>query len=224
MSTIGKLFGRSPFGQVQTHMDHVAKCIDKMTDAIRAMTEGRYSELDGLAQEASRLEHDADKVKVDIRNHLFRRIFLPIKPSEVLEIISLQDSLADRAEDICKVMTFKELPFPDGVREVFDEFVQLNIDSFSSVAAIIQQLDELIESGFGGAEGERIRSMAHDVAVSEHQVDVVQVKLLKMIYEHDTEMTVGQFHLWMRLTRLISEISDLSENLANRVLKTLSIK
>lgn len=224
MSTIGKLFGRSPFGQIQTHMEHVVKCVEKMIEAVNLMSQGEFEKLDEMAYEVSRLEHHADQLKSDIRNQLLRRFFMPIQPSEVLEILSLQDSLADTAEDVCKVMTLKKLPFPDGMREDFDEFVRLNHKAFQGVATIMTELDELIESGFGGAEGERIRSMAHEVAVAEHQADVVQLKLLKTLYANDAEMSVGQFHLWMRLTRVLSGISNVSENLANRVLKTLSIK
>lgn len=224
MSTIGKLFGRSPFGQIQTHMEQVAQCVHKMAVAIKTMADGEFEQLDELAYEVSRLEHQADEIKSDIRNQLLRRFFMPIDRGEVLEILSLQDSLADAAEDVCKVMTFKRLPFPEGVRPVFDEFVQLNIDAFDSVANIIRELDELIESGFGGAEGEKIRVMSQDVAFAEHKADVVQIKLLKLIYDHDDKMSVGEFHLWMRVTRILSRIANISENLANRILKTLSVK
>lgn len=224
MSTIGKLFGRSPFGQIQTHMEQVSKCVHRMGDAVKAMTEGRFDELDKFADEVSKLEHQADEIKSDIRSHLIRRFFMPIDRAEVLEIVSQQDSLADTAEDVCKVMTLKQLPMGDGILEDFQEFVQLNIQAFDVVASIISELDELIESGFGGAEGERIRALAHEVAFAEHQADVVQIRLLKKIYENDGEMSVGQFHLWMRLTRILSRVANISENLANRILKTLSLK
>jgi len=193
VSTIGNLFGRSPFGQIQAHMNQVKTCVEKMDEAVTAMSEGRFEELDDMAYEVSKLEHHADQLKGDIRNHLFRRFFMPIQPSEILEIVSLQDSLADTAEDVCKVMTFKKLPFPDGIQKDFEEFNALSMKAFRG-------------------------------AVAEHEVDVVQLRLLKTLYENDTSMSVGEFHLWMRLTRLLSRISNLSENLANRVLKTLSIK
>ena len=224
MSTIGKLFGRSPFGQIQTHMEQVSKCVHRMGDAVKAMTEGRFDELDKFADEVSKLEHQADEIKSDIRSHLIRRFFMPIDRAEVLEIVSQQDSLADTAEDVCKVMTLKQLPMANGILEDFQEFVQLNLQAFDVVASIISELDELIESGFGGTEGERIRALAHEVAFAEHQADVVQIRLLKKLYENDTDMSVGQFHLWMRLTRILSRVANISENLANRILKTLSLK
>ena len=155
MSTIGRLFGRSPFGQIQSHMEQVSKCINKMAESIEAMTAGRHEELEAFAYEVSRMEHQADQIKDDIRNHLLRSFFMPIDRGDVMEILSLQDSLADTAEDVCKVMTMKKLPFPDGVREEFESFVELNLKAFKGVASIISDLDELIESGFGGAEAER---------------------------------------------------------------------
>ncbi len=224
MSTIGKLFGRSPFGQIQQHMDQVSKCIHKMSEAIDVVKAGRFQDLERFSVEVSQLEHQADQIKDDIRGRLLKRVFMPIDRSEVLEILSLQDSLADTAEDICKVLTLKPLPMPDDLKQDFDQFVEHNLQAFKIVASVIKQLDELIESGFGGVEAERIRGLAKDAAFAEHQADLIQLQLLKKIYAHDGDMTVGEFHLWMRLTWLLSQISNVSENLANRILKTLSLK
>ena len=224
MSTIGKLFGRSPFSQIQLHMNQVAKCINKLIEALAAMQQGEFEKLEPLASEVSRLEHQADQIKNDIRNRLLKRFFMPIDRSEVLEIVALQDSLADAAEDLCVVMTMKKLPIFDSFRDEFKKLIEFNLQAFHGVEKIIALLDELLESGFGGPEGERIRAMAHDVAYAEHQADLVQAKLLKSLYALDTEFSVGEFHLWMRVTRILSRISNVSENLANKILKTLSIK
>ncbi|MDB4458883.1 DUF47 family protein, partial [bacterium] len=62
---------------------------------------------------------------------------MPIDRSEVLEILSLQDSLADTAEDVCKVLTLKRLPFPEDLVEDFDKFVGFNIKACEICASII---------------------------------------------------------------------------------------
>lgn len=224
MSTIGKIFGRSPFAQIQQHMAQVTKCVDKMSEAIDAMTAGQFELLDSISVEVSQLEHQADQIKDDIRERLLKRFFMPIDRSEVLEILSLQDSLADTAEDVCKVLTLKRLPFPEDLREDFGRFVEFNLQAVQVVATIINQLDELIESGFGGVEAERIRGLAKDAAFAEHQADLVQLQLLKKIYAHDTDFSTGEFHLWMRVTRVLSHLANVAENHSNRVLKTLSLK
>lgn len=224
MSTIGKLFGRSPFSQLQQHMDQVTKCVDKMSEVINVVKAGQFEQVEDLCYEVSKLEHQADQIKDDIRERLLKRFFMPIDRGEVLEILSLQDSLADTAEDVCKVLTIRKLPFPDDILEEFDKFVELNIKSCMICASIVKQLDELIEAGFGGAEAERIRGLAHDTAFAEHQADVVQMSLLKKLYAHDGDFSVGEFHLWMRFSKVLGRLSNISENLADRVLKTLSLK
>jgi len=50
------------------------------------------------------------------------------------------------------------------------------------------------------------------------------MSLLKKLYAHDTEFSIGEFHLWMRFTRILGRLSNISENLADRILKTLSLK
>ncbi len=224
MSTIGKLFGSSPFGQIQQHMRQVSACVGKMTDAVEAMKRGEFESLEQYAAEVSRLEHECDQIKDDIRNRLVRRFFMPIPKADVLDIVSMQDGLADTAEDLCIVLTMKRLPILDDFRDDFDRFIEQNLAAFRVVADMVYQLDELIESGFGGPEGENIRKMAHDVAYAEHQADQIQAVLLRKLYAHDDQFSIGEFHLWMRVTRILSRISNLSENLANRILKTLSIR
>ena len=132
--------------------------------------------------------------------------------------------MADTAEDVCKVLTIRKLPFPDDIKEDFDKFVELNINACAICASIINQLDQLIEAGFGGTEAERIRGLARDAAFAEHQADVVQMSLLKKLYAHDVDFSIGEFHLWMRFSRVLGRLSNISENLADRVLKTLSLK
>lgn len=205
-------------------MDQVNKCINKMSEVITAAKDGKFEAIEELTYEVSKLEHQADQIKDDIRESLLKRFFMPIDRSEVLEILSLQDSLADTAEDVCKVLTIRKLPFPDDVRVEFDKFLELNINAYSICASIISQLDELIEAGFGGTEAERIRSLAKDAAFAEHQADVVQMNLLKKLYAHDVDFSTGEFHLWMRFTRTLGKLSNVSENLADRVLRTLSLK
>ena len=224
MSTIGKLFGRSPFHLVQRHMNQVSKCIDRMNDALDAFSAGAFDQLGPLAKEVSKLEHQADQIKDDVRNHLFRRFFMPVDRSQVLEVLSLQDQIADTAEDICVLLTMKQILIHAEFADGFRKFRDLNFKTFQLAVSIIDQLDELVETGFGGAEADKIRTIAHDVAFHEHQVDVVQQELLHKIYAMDDRMSMGEFYLWMQITRTLSVVSNTSENLADRILMTLSLK
>ena len=99
-NALGKLFGWSPFRLLQRHMGQVETCIAKMSEALEAFERESWADVESAAEEISRLEHEADKIKDEIRKNLSRRLFLPIDRGRVLEILALQDSLADRVQDL----------------------------------------------------------------------------------------------------------------------------
>ena len=109
MGTIDRIFGRSPFSLLQRHMEQVAQCIAKMIEVLDAVQNERWNEVEALAKEASKLEYRADQIKDDIRNHLPRPLFMAVDRNRVLEILTIQDRIADRAEDVCVLLTFKRL-------------------------------------------------------------------------------------------------------------------
>ena len=56
-------------------MDQVNKCIDKMSEVITAAQEGKFEVIEDLTYEVSKLEHQADQIKDDIRESLLKRFF-----------------------------------------------------------------------------------------------------------------------------------------------------
>ena len=108
-NALGKLFGWSPFRLLQQHMGQVATCVAKMCEALDAFERESWADVESAAEEISRMEHVADKIKDEIRGNLTRRLFLPIDRERVPEILALQDSLADRAEDVAVLLTIKRL-------------------------------------------------------------------------------------------------------------------
>ena len=100
MLTIAKFFGKSPFSPLQSHMRKVANCIKKLTQIFECLDKKDHEQVEELVKNLSKLEHEADLTKNDIRNHLPKSLFLPIDRTLLLEILSIQDSIADKAEEI----------------------------------------------------------------------------------------------------------------------------
>lgn len=224
MRSIAKLFGRSPFVPLQTHMAKVAACIEELPKAFNASKAGNQKTVEQVSSKISKLEHNADLVKNDIRNHLPKGMFLPIDRNHLLEILSIQDDIADKAENIGVLLTIKPLDMIEAFKENFEAFLNKNIESFHAAHLVIKQLDELIETGFGGAEAQKVRNLVDDVALKEHEADLIQRALLKDLFTNETDLTHGSFHLWLRVFREVAAISNLSEKLANRVRMTLEFK
>lgn len=224
MRTIAKLFGRSPFGPLQLHMQQVAACVEMLKPMFEALGRGDHAAVERMAEEISQLEHRADMVKNDIRDDLPRGLFLPIDRGNLLEILGVQDSLADKSENLGVLLTHKRLDMPDFLRETFTAFLDKNVETFVAVQQILQELDELLETSFGGAEAEKVKTMVDNVAFKEHEADVIQRDLVKTLYANEGQISYGAFHLWMKVFEELSNISNLSEKLAYRVRMTLERK
>ena len=224
-TTIGRLFGHSPFSLLQSHMEEVERCVIKMGECLLAAEEEDWTRVEALARETSEIEHQADLIKEDIRNHHIKKgLFMPVDRYRLLEILAIQDRLADVAEDVTVLVTYRPIAMPEDIKNTFQRFLELNLEAFRRVARIIGRLDELLQTGFGGAEAEKVRGMVQEVAKAEHEADLVQQELLKAVFRHESEMTFGEFYLWMRLTRALASLSNQSENLANRVEAALELK
>lgn len=224
LGTILNLFGRSPFAPLQSHMEKVSGCVHLLLELFRDIEAHDYLAVEEVAVQISELEHQADITKNDIRNHLPKSLFLPIDRGHLLEILSIQDRIADKAEDIAVLATLKQLEILPSFKNEFNDFLQKNITAFESARQIIKELHELLESSFGGIEAEKVRAMIENVAYEEHEVDLVQRQLLKKLFQSDTEMSYTTFHLWQKICEALAAISNLSENLAFRIRMTLDLK
>jgi len=224
MLTILQLFGRSPFAPLELHMKQVGECIALLESLFIALLDQKFDAVQSIANEIDKKEAQADCTKNDIRNHLPKSLFLPINHSQLLSILSIQDSIADRAEDTASLATIKDLTLPAEVKETFLQFLEKVLDTFKASYTTIKELHDLLESSFTGVEAEKVKQMAEQVSLKERQADEIQHTLLKALVKHEEKMSYASFYLWQRLFQQLSSIADLSENLADQIRMTLELK
>lgn len=224
MRSFLNLFGRSPFTPLQTHMEDVAICVHLLPKLFNALEQGDFSEVEKIATAISESEHQADVTKNDIRNHLPKSLFMPIDRSQLLEILSLQDHIANSAEDIAVCTTLKSIVMPTEFRSDFSDYLKKIIECFDGAQKVIRELHELLESSFGGIEAEKVKAMVEDVAYKEHESELVERRLLKMLFANKESLDFPTFILWERVIEALASIANLSEKLANRVRMTLELK
>lgn len=217
------LFGNSPFKPLIAHMDKVKQAVLLLPEIIQSSASKDEKRTAELAKEISKFEHEADLIKNDLRNHMTSTLFMAIDKSRLLEMLSLQDSIADRAEDIAVVLTLKQIPFPSGFMNLYIPYLHKNIETFLLTVQAIHQINDLIESSFGGKEAERVSIMINEIGKMEDEVDILQRELVKKLIASESEMTYTTFYLIEQILKATSNLSNTSEKLANRLRMTLDI-
>ncbi len=216
--TIARLFGRSPFSNLLGHMKQVAACVGDLRPLMAAFWSEDRKAMDALAVTIGEKEHRADILKADIRNQMSKGMLLPVDRSHLQAILSLQDDLADKAEDIAVLISLRPVPPLKALQGPMEKFLDKNLECFQSALKVILEIPEVLEAGFGGPESSRLRELARHCAFLEHQSDVLQREMLRTLYSEEANLTFLTFDFWSRLISEIGSIADISENLADRTL------
>jgi hypothetical protein len=188
------------------------------------LREGDLAKLSEMADSVSKIEHQADLAKDEIRNNLPHRLFMPISRANLLQILHAQDSIADAAEDAAILLTLTPLEMDDELWAEFMIFLEKNIETFGEICTVVQELDELLAASFGGAEAEKVGKMIDNVALREHEVDVLQRQLLRQLYARVDTFKPAIFQLWLQVFESVAKISDESEKLGKSLRMTLDLK
>ena len=102
---IASLLGSSPFKPMQAHMRVVIECAEEVPGLFDALIAGDQAGLGATKDRIFAKEAEADELKNDIRAHLPKSIFMPVDRRDFLEVLNMQDSIADTAQDIAGLMS-----------------------------------------------------------------------------------------------------------------------
>jgi len=215
---IAALFARSPFRPMQQHMEVVNDCVGLIPTLFDALIAGDAKTLTKTQKEIFAKEHEADGIKHDVRVHLPRSLFLPVDRRDLLEVLEVQDAIADTAQDIAGLLQQRDMKVPDDMQEELKTLVRRCVDACGQSRAIVEELDELIQTGFRGPEAERVEKMVKELNRIETETDDLAVALSQKLFQHEDTMAPVSVIFWYRLIGWISNIADQAEMVGDRML------
>lgn len=212
-----KLFGQSPFKPLQEHMRVVVDCADKVPGLFDALCSGDENRIHEIRDAIFALENKADEIKNELRSHLPKTLFMPVDRRDVLEILDLQDSIADTAQDIAGAMIVRQPKVHESIRDPLMSLTSRCLDACHQMARIMEKLDELVETGFRGRDSEIVVAMIDELNRIETDTDHKAVDLLNALFTHEDEIDPVSLMIWHRLIRWVGDLADYAEKVGNRL-------
>lgn len=212
-SHIFSLFGASPIRPLQHHMAKVQVTIAELIPFFQAAFAGDWNQAERIQHHISDLEHEADRLKKELRLHLPSGWMMAMSRRDVLEVLSVQDKIANQAKDIAGLVLGRKMVFPQDMHSLLLEFVKRSVDASAQAQRAINELDELVETGFRGGEVKLVESMLKELDAIESDTDKLQVEVRAQVFAREKELHPVDV---MFLYRVIEGIGDLG-NLAQRV-------
>jgi predicted phosphate transport protein (TIGR00153 family) len=216
MTLMGNLFGRSPIRPMQQHMKAAVACAREVLPLFEDMASGNTDRLPAHREKIDRLEHDADEIKNEIRSHLPKRLFMAVERRDMLEILDCQDSIADVAQDIAELADQRSMAVPEALAEPMLALVRRVISACEQADRVINELDELLETGFGGRETGRVEEMLSELARIETETDKLAERVHRKLFSLESELGVSTV-FWYELTNWVADLADYAERVGNRI-------
>ena len=222
MRTILSMFAKSPFKPLVSHIDKVNECVSQIVPLFEAYKSGDYIKVEKISQQIEKAEHKADKIKDNIRQHLPQSIFLPVDKRDFMHLLSAQDDIADAVEDLTVIMRLKYIEIPEELLEPLMDLVQHVVDIANAACSMIRELEDLLESSFGGAEAEKIEKMAQELGTSEWEADKKQFLIAKKLFSMDDKLNAAELFLLNELIKKLGGVADQSEKIGKTLRMFLS--
>lgn len=214
---IASLLGKSPFKPLQAHMRIVDQCIMEVPALFDALVKGDNAALIKQKDLIFAKEYEADDLKRELKAHLPKSLFMPVDRRDLLDLLDVQDSIANTAQDIAGLMITRDMSVPEGMAEPLVAFVKCCIDTCNSAATIIEELDELIETGFRGQEASRVEEMIEELEILEDETDAMGIALTRTLFAMEDDLKPVSVMFWYQMLQWIGNLADNAEKVGNRM-------
>jgi predicted phosphate transport protein (TIGR00153 family) len=214
---LGRLFGQSPIGPIQEHMRVAEEAASFLPQLVQASIDDDWQRAKEINRLINRAEADADKMKRDIRKNLPRSLFLPVPRGDLLELVTVQDKVANVAEDIGVLIIGRQMQFPDKLQQPLLDFLDACLLAVNQCLTAIQELDELLEVGFTGREVKRVEKMLKELDRTEAKCDKTAMKVRRILFKLEADHPPIDVMFLYRVLALISKLADAAEAVGDRL-------
>jgi hypothetical protein len=216
-SYFSRIFGNSPVSPLQQHIASVIACVEQLIPYFEAAFKGDWDEATKIQGQLAALEGEADDTKNQLRMNLPTSLFMPIDRRDILELLDMQDLIANRAKDISGLTLGRKMAIPSALTDDFMAFLQRCIDATKQAQIAINELDELVVTGFRGDEASRVRDMVAELHVIENETDEIQIKLRASLYALESELSPIDVMFIYKIIEWIGDLADASQSTGNRL-------
>jgi predicted phosphate transport protein (TIGR00153 family) len=219
---LANIFGASPVVPLEKHIGIAYDCAKQLSGFFSAAVAGDWEKAAKFRAKIETLEHEADDLKKTIRLQLPKSLFMPVPREDLLELLLVQDKIANRTKDVSGIVMGRKMQIPASIAEQFLEFVDRNIDAAKQARKSVRELDELFTAGFRGAEVDLVSGLIEELDQIETDTDDKQAALRAALFELEDSLNPIDAMFMYKVIETTGEIADMAERVGRRLELLLS--
>lgn len=219
---LANVFGSSPVEPLEKHIDIAYRCAKQLNPFFAAAVAGDWAKATEVRAQIESYEHEADNLKKEIRLHLPKSLFMPVPREDLLELLLVQDKIANRSKDVSGLVLGRKLAIPQQISAQFIDFVERNVDAAKQARKSVRELDELFTAGFRGAEVDLVAGMIEELDRIETDTDDKQAELRAALFAIEKSLDPIDAIFTYQVIELTGEVADMAERVGRRLELLLS--
>lgn len=213
-----QLFSQSPMKPIQHHMAKCSECAAALVPYFSAVLQSDWQLAEERYNNIVSLENEADLLKREIRLNLPRNLFLPVSREDLLELLRVQDSIANYSKDIAGLVLGRKLVFPEPAHSTLQRLLDESITATSLASKAADEMNNLVRSGFSGQNASLVEDILDKLGDVEHQSDMIQVELRQIIFSLESQLKPVDAMFIYRIIELIGDVADSAQTTGNRLM------
>ena len=206
---------KSPFDSLLEHMCKVTECIDILGEGLINYYKGDYSDFKDVAKKVSKLEHEADLIKSNVRNHLPSFVFIPVDKGKFMWALREQDKILDHAENLSVMLDMRHTKIPKKLQPLFIKHVDFVVKTVEAMNEAVGNICDLVETSFVKREREQTKEFIYKVHEWEYKADKQKYELTKGIYDLEKTLEPMDVYHLLKIADWVDDIADHAENVAD---------
>ncbi len=206
---------KTPFSQLLEHMEKVRECIDILGDGLNRYYKGDYKGFSDLAKKVSEIEHEADIIKGNLRNHLPSSLFMPVDKGKFMWALREQDKILDHAENLVNMLDMRHTKVPKELQSVFIEHAKLVMKTVEAMETAVGNIRDLVQTSFVKREREQTKQLVRKVHRYEWEADQKKYEMTKGIYKLEKKLNPMDVYHLLKMADWVDDIADHAENVAD---------
>jgi len=135
----------------------------------------------------------------------------------ILDLISVQDKVANKAKDISGLMLGRQMSIPPVLADVMRDYVQGAIDTSAQAQKAINELDELIETGFSGREIQIVEELIEELDRLERNNDEQQITIRSTLFKLESELPPVDVIFLYKIIEWVGDLADRAQKVGGRL-------
>ncbi len=210
------VFSSSPLAHIERHAEACLDCVRMLRTYFEATQSGDWTLAEKVQGDIVRLESVADDLKMEVRMNLPRGLWMSVSRADLLDLVRVQDTMANETKDIAGLSLGRQLAFPKKLDKSLFKYIDTVTQTAEKAVDVVIATRDLSKSAFGARQVKLIGSKCAAVEKTERSSDKLQSKLRAKLRTHEEKISPIDAMFLYQLLSQIGEVADHAEKVSHR--------